>query len=78
MCSTGIGHQDCITQFTVQEHVGHKADRDSSQRSRNGKYKRKIIQQLINKKENKEYYQNSTEWHSYSSEAEITKRRKLI
>lgn len=45
--------------------------------NRHKKYLEKIKQQLINRKENKEYYQNSTEWHSYSTEGEISKRRKL-
>lgn len=44
---------------------------------RKEKYLRKQRQQLINKQENKKYYQNGSEWHSGSTEREITDRRKL-
>lgn len=45
---------------------------------RKEKHERKVRQQLINKKENKEYYQSGTEWHSgNSTEGEVIKRRKL-
>ena len=37
----------------------------------------RVLQQKINKNENTEYYQNSTEWKSPSSDREITERRKL-
>lgn len=77
MCSTGIGHADCFTQFTEVVRVGHKADRDSYTRAKKHALRNKIRQQLINKQENKQYYQNSTEWHSPSTEQEILKRRKL-
>lgn len=44
---------------------------------RKEKHEKKIRLQLINKKENKEYYQAATEWHTDSTEQEVIKRRKL-
>ena len=44
---------------------------------RKEKHDRKVMEQLINKKENKEYYQNGSEWSSPSTETEIKNRRKL-
>lgn len=44
---------------------------------RKEKHLNKVHQQLVNRKENKEYYQNGTEWHSGSTETELSKRRKL-
>lgn len=37
----------------------------------------RVLRQKINRQENKEYYQNGTEWHSPSSQNEIAKRRRL-
>jgi hypothetical protein len=41
------------------------------------KYIEKILRQKINKQENKAYYQNASDWHSPSTDREISDRRKL-
>ena len=45
MCSNGIGHQECMTQFVTIEHVGHKAAPDSWRNSKNKVYRRKMAKQ---------------------------------